>query len=191
MSSQNTKANGTQATDMCNTPAFKAYTDKDPKSISYWTNSDDPWIEQSAKRSSVSEAPAAEKQRWKSRIGTKRSLADKFSDILIISDHQEHQAGVLCNSSSSFGPDFVNPSQRWFCDMTNKVLHPVCPDSNNSTTVPSEAAGNGTVAVQLGNQTTSEDEAQHSDSQTCFDVARKQLRKLHRALANDFKCAVI
>lgn len=178
MSSQNTKANGTQATDMCDTPAFKTYTNKDPKSISYWTNGGDPWIEQSAKRSSVSKAPASEKKKWKSRTSTKRiSLADKFSDILVISEHEEHQAGLLCNSSTSFGPDFVNPRQKRFCDMTNKVLHPVCEDTDNNTTVPSAAAGNGTVAVQLGNQTTSGGDAQHSDSPTCFDVASKQLRK--------------
>lgn len=181
MSSQNPKAHDQSlATDMCNTPAFKTYTEKDPNSISYWTNGVDPWIQHpAAKRSSVSEAPASEKQRWKSRMSTKRSLADKFSDILVISDHEKHQADLLCNSTTSFGPDFVNPNQQWFCDMTNKLLHPVCWDNNNSTTVPSAAAGNGTVAVQLGNQTASklEDEAQHSDSPTCFDVASKQLRK--------------
>ncbi|KAF3760394.1 hypothetical protein M406DRAFT_52851 [Cryphonectria parasitica EP155] len=133
MSSQNMKANGTAAQNMCNTPSFKVYTDKDPKSITYWSNGDDP----------------------SSRTSTKRSLADKFSEILVISDHAEHRAEELCNSTTSAGPGFVNPEQKWFCDMTNKILHPVCgntPTGDNSTLLT------------------------HSGSPTCFDVDSKQLR---------------
>lgn len=45
---------------------------------------------------------------------------------LIVDDYQDHTAKDLCESPTSWGPDFVNVIEGLFCHMTDKTLWPVC-----------------------------------------------------------------
>jgi hypothetical protein len=48
------------------------------------------------------------------------------STSVIISPHTSHQASALCTSHTSHGPDFVSLDEQVFCDMTDRVLWPLC-----------------------------------------------------------------
>lgn len=45
---------------------------------------------------------------------------------LIISDIASHSAANLCNSETSWGPDFVSSVEGKLCDMSTKTLYPLC-----------------------------------------------------------------
>lgn len=45
---------------------------------------------------------------------------------LVISDHEDHSAKELCESSSSLGPDFVSTGEGIFCDMNQKEYWFLC-----------------------------------------------------------------
>ncbi|KAF2110306.1 hypothetical protein BDV96DRAFT_603901 [Lophiotrema nucula] len=47
---------------------------------------------------------------------------------LIASSHSEHGARELCESPSSYGPDFVSFTDKAFCDMETKTAWPLCDD---------------------------------------------------------------
>ena len=45
---------------------------------------------------------------------------------LILDNSQQHSAKELCESPTSFGPDFVNLEEGLFCRMADKKLWPLC-----------------------------------------------------------------
>jgi len=49
-----------------------------------------------------------------------------MSDRLVVSNITQHSAKNLCNSATSWGPDFVSESEGQFCDMNTKTLMPLC-----------------------------------------------------------------
>lgn len=57
----------------------------------------------------------------------------KYSNMLVIDDLDSHRAHALCESSSSAGPNFLNPTDGLFCDMDTKTVYPVCPPQNQTT----------------------------------------------------------
>ena len=56
-------------------------------------------------------------------VGSRRRKAE-----LVVSHHKGQSAMELCNSHRSRGPDFVSVSEGKYCDMTNKILYPLCSD---------------------------------------------------------------
>jgi len=44
---------------------------------------------------------------------------------LVVSNHTSQPAAELCNSATSYGPDFIG-SDGLFCDMGSKTLTPLC-----------------------------------------------------------------
>ncbi|KAM0273611.1 hypothetical protein ACHAQH_008205 [Verticillium albo-atrum] len=49
-----------------------------------------------------------------------------WAEALVVESFPSNSAAGLCNSESSFGPDFVNTQEGLFCDMSEKRLYPVC-----------------------------------------------------------------
>ncbi|KAM7183338.1 hypothetical protein V8F33_013645 [Rhypophila sp. PSN 637] len=45
---------------------------------------------------------------------------------LVVTSFGAHSARELCESSSSWGPDLVNPEEGYYCDMESKTLWAVC-----------------------------------------------------------------
>lgn len=138
---------------LCNAgPPFKMYNyadTEDPKSITYWTinnkRSDD---RVEGEDTAISYGPAKYPTSARFRRGpsyyprsngtdfpnnsTTPSTNSPHSSRLVISNNAQHTASGLCESESSFGPDFFNPADGTFCRMTDKTLWPVC---DNSTAV--------------------------------------------------------
>lgn len=48
---------------------------------------------------------------------------------LVVSQIEQHKAENMCNSTTSWGPDFVSPDGM-FCDMGTKTLIPLCSKEN-------------------------------------------------------------
>jgi hypothetical protein len=48
-----------------------------------------------------------------------------MTEQLIISNYTSHTAADLCNSATSWGPDFVGVDGM-FCDMASKIMTPLC-----------------------------------------------------------------
>lgn len=48
-----------------------------------------------------------------------------MTEQLIISNYTSHTAAHLCNSATSWGPDFVGVDGM-FCDMGSKIMTPLC-----------------------------------------------------------------
>lgn len=55
-----------------------------------------------------------------------------FQGQLIISAMPTHSAKGLCESSSSFSPDFVSIPENLYCDMDEKTLYGLCSDTQSS-----------------------------------------------------------
>lgn len=58
----------------------------------------------------------------------KRSIDDRplwMTERLVMSNFTSQPAEQLCNSATSWGPDFIGPDGR-FCDMSTKTLSPLC-----------------------------------------------------------------
>jgi len=51
-----------------------------------------------------------------------------FQGQLNKSGSAQHSAKALCESATSFGPDFVNVEEGYFCDMDAKRMWPLCTD---------------------------------------------------------------
>ncbi|EHK18047.1 uncharacterized protein TRIVIDRAFT_67261 [Trichoderma virens Gv29-8] len=71
---------------------------------------------------------------WRPVTGAIAGKPGKRSDMprkawmenrLVVSEIPQHKASDLCNSTTSWGPDFVG-SDGMFCDMHTKTLSPVC-----------------------------------------------------------------
>lgn len=61
-----------------------------------------------------------------SRTGKAPSQSAKHKRHLIKSGSQHHSAAELCESATSYGPDFVSLSERVFCDIGKKRSWPLC-----------------------------------------------------------------
>lgn len=55
---------------------------------------------------------------------SKRSAA--LNEQLVISYDPQQSAKKLCDSETSYGPDFVSIPESLYCDMDEKVLYPLC-----------------------------------------------------------------
>ncbi|KAK8094251.1 hypothetical protein PG997_000936 [Apiospora hydei] len=58
--------------------------------------------------------------------------SDHCIDRLVISEHADHSASYVCNSSSSWGPDFVSMEERLYCDMCEHQLWKLCAGPEDS-----------------------------------------------------------
>jgi hypothetical protein len=65
---------------------------------------------------------------------------------LVISNIASHSATNLCNSATSWGPDFATPHEGKLCDMSTKTLYTLCSNENVDGCVEiSSSSGNGTA----------------------------------------------
>ncbi|KAL1866689.1 hypothetical protein Daus18300_006633 [Diaporthe australafricana] len=57
-----------------------------------------------------------------------KSLAARFAEQLVVSTKRSHSstATELCDSETSFGPDFVSTEEGLFCSMSQKKTFPLC-----------------------------------------------------------------
>lgn len=55
----------------------------------------------------------------------KRDRPQWIVDRLVVSNLTQHRAADLCDSETSWGPDFIG-SDGLFCDMQTKTLTPLC-----------------------------------------------------------------
>ncbi|RMJ21313.1 hypothetical protein PHISP_07818 [Aspergillus sp. HF37] len=93
---------------LCNGIDFGSRTTKDPSVINYYS--------QKRRRESRT---ATQAQAWKPR-------PEWAASKLVISDNSNHPAAGLCESRTSWGPDFANANEKAFCDMGSKVTYPFC-----------------------------------------------------------------
>ena len=78
-------------------------------------------------------------RRWQQHAGRQTSTDDTgdvqyMSGHLVVSRVTDHSAELLCTDDNSAGPDFVSVVEGLYCDMTEKVLDPLCSASTNGTT---------------------------------------------------------
>lgn len=75
------------------------------------------------------------------RRRARRQLFQPLADELVISDIASHSAKEVCESESSAGPDFVSTVEGLFCDMSEKVLWPLCSESLTASCFDLDARG--------------------------------------------------
>lgn len=152
------------AKDICGTPSFKTYTDKDPRSVNLWgpdhrqRRSYPPALSGRGGGNVMTASSPPKPPRVGGGKNSTRTFGQKYDNVLIIDDKNHHVAETLCESKTSAGPDFVNPQKGTFCDMKTKTVYPLC---NGGAGVP---ASNATVAAR-------EDKA----AGACFDFEAKML----------------
>ncbi|ORY16598.1 hypothetical protein BCR34DRAFT_597605 [Clohesyomyces aquaticus] len=87
----------------------------------------------------------------------KRSTRERPSWMtvqLIVSNHTTQPAAELCNSATSWGPDFVGPDGN-FCDMESKTLAPLCSAQDVDGCVEvNESEGTLTKRLNIARRTT-------------------------------------
>lgn len=69
--------------------------------------------------------------------------------ILIISALEQHKAATLCNSDTSWGPDFIGTDGA-FCDMGTHTLYPLCSTENIDGCVNVDDEANAVVKRSVG-----------------------------------------
>ncbi|KAK4159051.1 hypothetical protein QBC43DRAFT_362692 [Cladorrhinum sp. PSN259] len=110
-------------------PPFKMYTDRNPKSITYWVLGSGKKKRQAATADEPTRSRLHERRQNQNRqVGnsTVISLAERLGELLVFSDGPEHSAIELCSSKTSLGPDFANNDEGLFCRMSDKTLWPFC-----------------------------------------------------------------
>ncbi|KAI7199682.1 hypothetical protein KC324_g3129, partial [Hortaea werneckii] len=70
--------------------------------------------------------PDMDKRQEGSLLGSIGRLLVQNNTRLIQSDLPEHSASRVCDSDSSWGPSFISIGEGTFCDMSSKILYPVC-----------------------------------------------------------------
>lgn len=60
----------------------------------------------------------------------RRDTSNPRPGHLIVSDNESPSAHELCESESSFGPDFVSTIEDTYCDMSAKKAYPLCDQSS-------------------------------------------------------------
>lgn len=63
------------------------------------------------------------------RRRARRRVFQPLADQLVVSDIACHSAKEVCESDTSAGPDFVSTVEGLFCDMSEKILWPLCSES--------------------------------------------------------------
>ncbi|KAI0103409.1 hypothetical protein F4814DRAFT_96523 [Daldinia grandis] len=122
---------------LCNRgPPFKMYNyedNKDPHGITYWVlnnkrseaGTDNRKIEMSY---APPKYPTSAKFGRDSPRGnsTVPSGSSRQANRLVVSNNAQHTAAELCESKTSYGPDFLDLMDKKFCRMSDKTLWPVC-----------------------------------------------------------------
>ncbi|KAI1475702.1 hypothetical protein F4774DRAFT_396030 [Daldinia eschscholtzii] len=121
---------------LCNRgPPFKMYKYddvQDPRGITYWVLDHKRSESGSDNRKiGMSYAPpkyptSAKFGRDLGRNGTIPSRPNSQANRLVVSNNVQHTATELCESETSYGPDFVDLKYGQFCRMSDKTLWPVC-----------------------------------------------------------------
>jgi len=93
---------------------------------------------------------------------------------LVVSSYTGHSAVQVCESESSWGPDFASLAEGIFCDMCLRQAYPLCsgPSSEDSVTAT------GTASLDQATTTGSSPKGSPllDSTETCFDLDEKQLR---------------
>lgn len=66
------------------------------------------------------------------RPGDPKDLVRRFEGQLVVSSQRSHNATELCDSETSFGPDFVSTEEGVFCSMSQKKTFPICGHDRDS-----------------------------------------------------------
>lgn len=61
------------------------------------------------------------------------TLSAKLARQLVVSSKPVHSATEVCDSDTSYGPDFVSTEEGIFCSMSQKKKFPICGHDSNST----------------------------------------------------------
>lgn len=109
---------------------------------------------------------------------------------LVVSEHTAHSAVEVCESASSWGPDFVALAEGVFCDMCTRQLYPLCGNSggsgsnvgSNEVAFSNATTATAEVTIATANPDASEGvrkalrSATGAGAVTCFNMKTKQLR---------------
>ncbi|OTA92355.1 hypothetical protein M434DRAFT_387364 [Hypoxylon sp. CO27-5] len=118
-------------------PPFKMYNyadTKDPHGITYWTihnkRSENGLQE---RETAIAYGPPSEANSARFRRGSaaahyprNNGTNNPHANRLVMSNKLQHTADGLCDSDTSYGPDFVNVADGTFCRMSDKTKWPVC-----------------------------------------------------------------
>ncbi|KAG8165942.1 hypothetical protein KVR01_004494 [Diaporthe batatas] len=121
------------STGICQTPAFHIHQRHDPTTINYNKPEVDSHGRPKKKPTTASD-PGHARSRRAAAAAAAASLRfqRKYSNMLVINDLDEHRAHDLCGSTSSAGPNFLNPKDGFFCEMQTKTVYPVCTAQNHT-----------------------------------------------------------
>ncbi|KAI3322529.1 hypothetical protein HD806DRAFT_500324 [Xylariaceae sp. AK1471] len=121
---------------LCNAgPPFKMYNypDTDPKSITFWTPQNGRSLaerEVSATKTSYGPSKHPVSARFQPRQNYPQTNQTTTSSLmgtrLVIGNSDQHTAEGLCESVTSFGPDFFDVLTGTFCRMSDKTIWPAC-----------------------------------------------------------------
>ncbi|KAI1123467.1 hypothetical protein F5Y10DRAFT_286020 [Nemania abortiva] len=118
-------------------PPFKMYVqpDTDPNGITYWvprTRRSSGLDQRGVATTSYGLPKHSIHSKYRRNIRTNgTTVPNVIGTSLVISDSDTHSATDLCESETSYGPDFFNVKTGMFCRMSDKTLWPMC----NSTSV--------------------------------------------------------
>ena len=89
---------------------------------------------------------------------------------LVISPHTTHSAIEVCESDSSWGPDFVSLAEGIFCDMCERKVYPLCSGGGNLTTATVSSSQAAVTAMSFNASQA------FKGVGACFDLETTQLR---------------
>ncbi|KAI7782906.1 hypothetical protein LA080_012779 [Diaporthe eres] len=73
-----------------------------------------------------SDAATKKREEMPQREGGSKDIRRRFEGQLVVSSQRSHNATELCDSETSFGPDFVSTEEGVFCSMSQKKTFPIC-----------------------------------------------------------------
>ncbi|KAI1160787.1 hypothetical protein F5B18DRAFT_486877 [Nemania serpens] len=121
---------------LCNAgPPFKMYSypDQDPNTITYWTPENRRSVSDTRPLATgtsygLSKHPVSARfQPGQNYPRTNQTTTPALMSMsLVIGDSEQHSSEGLCDSATSFGPDFMNIQSGTFCRMSDKTIWPVC-----------------------------------------------------------------
>lgn len=137
-------------------PAFKVYTEPDPRSISYYVPQPPPGVVLSRSIQTAVSPPILAPRKPRdpcrrrggsgikkkatgrcglnsppARNGTARPPplfrpGNRHAGHLIVDNSTEHATRTLCSSATSWGPDYANIADGLYCRMSDKSMFPIC-----------------------------------------------------------------
>ncbi|KAK7996044.1 hypothetical protein PG991_015511 [Apiospora marii] len=167
--------------------------DQDPAVISSTTATHQPLITEAATLPEKKQQQQPEKRKMKEpvldrRVEKRHEEAHRWCQEhhLVVSEHTAHSAVEVCESASSWGPDFVAVAEGVFCDMCNRQLYPLCGNGSVSGSGSGMGFTNGTTTAEV-TIATAEPNASEGvrkalrpaagpGAATCFNMQTKQLR---------------